>query len=156
MAAWTNDLIAEARRLWEEGYSARLIADRLGEGFTKNAVIGKAHRQKWGQRRTAYQRPNPLNERIKAGKIAKAKARTHAAPKPPPPPPAPPPPPKPRLPPGTYTLLDLRPHECKWPVNSPPKGGGFSVLRRADIRRPSLLRASRPARLFRQGDGAAA
>lgn len=40
---WTPDRIAELRRLWTRGDSARMIADALG-GVTRNAVLGKAHR----------------------------------------------------------------------------------------------------------------
>jgi GcrA cell cycle regulator len=31
-------------RLWLAGATARMIAEKLGEGVTRNAVIGKAHR----------------------------------------------------------------------------------------------------------------
>jgi GcrA cell cycle regulator len=31
-------------RLWLAGETARTIAEKLGEGVTRNAVIGKAHR----------------------------------------------------------------------------------------------------------------
>ena len=40
---WTEERIAELKRLWSEGFSASQIAERLG-GITRNAVIGKAHR----------------------------------------------------------------------------------------------------------------
>jgi GcrA cell cycle regulator len=122
MAVWTPERIAEARRLWEEGYSASLIAEKLGEGFTKNSVIGKAHRGKWGQRRPAYARPG----------TPKGWRAPPSAPKPPHPRLAPsvpippqPPPPKPRREPGTLTLLDLLPHECRWPMNAPPRSGEY-------------------------------
>ncbi len=32
------------KRLWVAGETARTIAERLGGGVTRNAVIGKAHR----------------------------------------------------------------------------------------------------------------
>ena len=31
-------------RLWLSGETARMIAEKLGRGVTRNAVIGKAHR----------------------------------------------------------------------------------------------------------------
>ena len=39
---WTEERIAEALRLFNDGLSANLIGDRLGT--TRNAVIGKLHR----------------------------------------------------------------------------------------------------------------
>lgn len=39
---WNDHAIAELRRLWGEGVPAAQIGDRIG--FSKNAVIGKAHR----------------------------------------------------------------------------------------------------------------
>ena len=42
---WTDERVAELRRLWViEGLSCSAIAARLGEGITRNAVIGKLHR----------------------------------------------------------------------------------------------------------------
>lgn len=42
--SWNDDRIAVLKKLWAEGLSAQVIADRLNCGFTRNAVIGKAHR----------------------------------------------------------------------------------------------------------------
>ena len=41
---WTADRVEQLTRLWAEGFSARQIAEKLGGGVTRNAVIGKAHR----------------------------------------------------------------------------------------------------------------
>lgn len=41
---WTDDAVAELRRRWEAGETASAIAKALGRRFTRNAVIGKAHR----------------------------------------------------------------------------------------------------------------
>lgn len=44
--AWTADDIDALRRMWlEEGLSATQIAMRLGSGRTRNAVLGKLHRE---------------------------------------------------------------------------------------------------------------
>ena len=40
---WTDEAVAELKRLWAENVSARDIGERLG-GVSRNAVIGKAHR----------------------------------------------------------------------------------------------------------------
>lgn len=43
---WTDDRVATLKKLWLEGLSASQIATELGEGVTRNAVIGKVHRLK--------------------------------------------------------------------------------------------------------------
>lgn len=40
---WTPGRIGALTRLWQEGHTARAIAEKLG-GVTHNAVVGKAHR----------------------------------------------------------------------------------------------------------------
>ena len=42
--SWTDDRVDILSRLWLEGRSASQIAAALGEGLTRNAVIGKVHR----------------------------------------------------------------------------------------------------------------
>ena len=42
--SWTDERVELLRRLWTEGKSASQIATLLGQGFTRNAVIGKVHR----------------------------------------------------------------------------------------------------------------
>ncbi len=42
--SWTDERIALLRTSWESGMTASQIAEALGEGVTRNAVIGKAHR----------------------------------------------------------------------------------------------------------------
>ena len=54
---WSDDNIAELRRLWEEGLPTAEIGRRLG--ITKNAVIGKAWRLDLPPRRVADS-PNPV------------------------------------------------------------------------------------------------
>ncbi|MGJ8527781.1 GcrA family cell cycle regulator [Maritalea sp.] len=44
--AWTDERVATLKKLWMEGLSASQIAGELGEGVTRNAVIGKVHRLK--------------------------------------------------------------------------------------------------------------
>lgn len=41
---WTSERVDQLAQLWADGFSARQIADKLGSGVTRNAVIGKAHR----------------------------------------------------------------------------------------------------------------
>lgn len=41
---WNPEQVELLVELWSEGKSARAIAAELGSGFTRNSVIGKAHR----------------------------------------------------------------------------------------------------------------
>jgi GcrA cell cycle regulator len=41
---WTKERIELLTKLWTEGLSASQIAAELGEGVSRNAVLGKAHR----------------------------------------------------------------------------------------------------------------
>src|ERR1700712_3006278 len=43
---WTDERVETLKKLWMEGFSASQIAGELGEGVTRNAVIGKVHRLK--------------------------------------------------------------------------------------------------------------
>ena len=41
---WTDDVVARLTELWNQGKSASEISRALGNGITRNAVVGKAHR----------------------------------------------------------------------------------------------------------------
>ncbi|NIJ40371.1 GcrA cell cycle regulator [Parvibaculum indicum] len=41
---WTEAHIDALRKMWADGYSCSQIAKALGDGITRNAVIGKVHR----------------------------------------------------------------------------------------------------------------
>ncbi|WP_114947996.1 GcrA family cell cycle regulator [Microvirga calopogonii] len=43
-ASWDKQRMEVLTRLWLAGETARMIAEKLGGGVTRNAVIGKAHR----------------------------------------------------------------------------------------------------------------
>jgi GcrA cell cycle regulator len=73
--AWTDERIAKLKQGWEGGMTATQIAELLGEGVTRNAVIGKAHRL------GLESRPSP----VKATDATPAPARAAAAAPPPPP-----------------------------------------------------------------------
>ena len=58
--SWTDERVAELRRLWDTGKSASEIGKILG--VSKNSVVGKAHRLKLKSppspiRRTAFVKP---------------------------------------------------------------------------------------------------
>jgi len=49
-AGWTDERVELLKKLWMEGLSASQIAGELGDGVTRNAVIGKVHRLKLSAR----------------------------------------------------------------------------------------------------------
>lgn len=92
--AWTDERIEKLKALWDSGQSASQIAKELGEGVTRNAVIGKAHRL------GLKSRPSP----VKSDKV-KAKAPARRATK--------------KDPSKLISLLDLTDRMCKWPIGHP-------------------------------------
>jgi len=57
---WTEERVELLKKLWLEGLSASQIAGILGEGVTRNAVIGKVHRLKLsGRAKPASSAPRP-------------------------------------------------------------------------------------------------
>jgi GcrA cell cycle regulator len=143
--AWTDERIALLKQYWEEGRSASQIADVLGEGLSRNAVIGKAHRLglasrpsplKTGEGRPATEaKPAPRAEARPAPRPA-PRVQPDPAPQPAPAAPVQPvaevaqvpeapvvpmPAPKPaaRAKGARVTLLDLNDRICKWPIGHP-------------------------------------
>ena len=55
--SWTDEKIKALKELWQQGVPASEIAESLGDGFTRNSVIGKAHRLKLPGR------PSPINRK---------------------------------------------------------------------------------------------
>ena len=53
--SWTEEREQKLRKLWEKGHTASQIAEMLGGGTTRNAVIGKAHRLKLAARAASRQ-----------------------------------------------------------------------------------------------------
>lgn len=142
--AWTDERIALLKQYWEEGRSASQIAELLGEGLSRNAVIGKAHRLglasrpsplKTGETKTE---PKPPKSEPRAAAPKPAPRPAPAAPAPPAaqveaqPRPSPAPIAQPMVEPaptaskatsrpqgGRVTLLDLNDRICKWPIGHP-------------------------------------
>jgi len=112
---WTDERIAQLKKLWAEGYSASQIAYRL-RGVSRNAVIGKLHRLGVGGRQTPsrpirvahIRKPRMKKPRVPAPLIAST--------------PLPPPPPVPatalRL-----TLMQLTDQTCKCGLGDPKEAG---------------------------------
>jgi len=91
--AWTDETIETLKQLWEQGRSASKIAEELGEGISRNAVIGKAHRL------GLKSRPSPVRGDGAGGKSAKAKTSGDKQ--------------------EMIGLLDLSERMCKWPIGHP-------------------------------------
>lgn len=118
---WTDERIALLKDCWESGMTASQIAERLGEGVSRNAVIGKAHRL------GLKARPSPVKggEEEAASPVtppATAEAapavRTETPVRAEPARPAAKKPAKPGKSART-TLLDLSEKVCKWPIGHP-------------------------------------
>ena len=117
--SWTDERIELLRANWEAGMTASQIAEALGEGVTRNAVIGKAHRL------GLPARPSPVKITevieavldIAAAAVEGAIEGVTAAP-PRAVPRRPRPPAKPAKPAKT-SLLDLSEKICKWPIGHP-------------------------------------
>jgi GcrA cell cycle regulator len=133
--SWTEDRVELLKKLWTEGLSASQIAGRLGNGVTRNAVIGKVHRLNLSGRapqpRTAAPRPRRAREPSAPGRpmpsmhssagatALKPMARAEIVPRP-----MPIPEPAPLrlvdLPKGgRVTILHLSDKTCKWPIGDP-------------------------------------
>ena len=94
--AWTDDKINKLQKLWGKGLTASQIAEKLGDGITRNAVIGKAHRLKLPSR------PSPV-------KAEPAKKAAEAAPE------------KKEIAAEVRktSLMELTETTCKWPIGHP-------------------------------------
>ena len=63
---WTDDVVAELKKLWGDGYTCSQIAAEMGRGLTRNAVIGKVTRLKltrryWGNGYSRIINPIPAD-----------------------------------------------------------------------------------------------
>ncbi|HEY8595091.1 MAG TPA: GcrA family cell cycle regulator [Devosiaceae bacterium] len=82
--SWTDERVEQLKKLWMEGLSASQIASELGDGVTRNAVIGKVHRLKLSGRAkptTVVNRPRPATRpaRRSTGGMLGAQAGAPAA-----------------------------------------------------------------------------
>jgi GcrA cell cycle regulator len=132
-ATWTRERIALLKRRWSRGVSARRIAQALGGGISREAVLGKIHRL--GLAGPAPGRKPAAAEGERRARARAARSRPTARPE------ATLPPRAWRLPPGPAaraggyvddprvdadiplpqrrSLLELDRHACRWPIGDP-------------------------------------
>mgnify|MGYP000032072032 CR=1 FL=1 len=115
--AWTQPEMDHVKSAWAKGYSAsqisRTVSATFGNNRTRNAVIGIVHRMGLDQRSvpTRPVRIKPRRKRV----IPVLKAKQKPASEPNLIPPA-----EPEMwePEGAFDILDLKPHQCRWPVST--------------------------------------
>jgi GcrA cell cycle regulator len=122
---WTDEAVDTLKRLWEKGLSAGQIAINMGNGLTRNAILGKVHRLELGKRShggtaTKAIKTKATNGREKAKPVKLAK-----------PMPTPAPPPVRSFEVEDHVdlvdvthligILDLKPNSCRW-VEGDPRG----------------------------------
>lgn len=142
---WTDERVANLKKLWLDGLSASQIAKQLG-GVTRNAVIGKVHRLGLSGRAAPSQpsRPTLRVSRPRPTQAPSAPRRIEPAPRSAAPVPAQPRPVMPDLP-GTATVLTLGSHMCKWPIGDPSSNEFSFCGRRSDEGHPYCVEHSRVA-----------
>ncbi|MEM9468646.1 MAG: GcrA family cell cycle regulator [Pseudomonadota bacterium] len=110
--SWSDERVEVLKKLWGEGKTAAEIAKQLGEGVTRNAVIGKAHRLKLSSR------ISPIQQNTKKRKVAD-KPAVRAVKRPPS---------QPKMPEfkgKEVSLAELTDKMCRWPSGD-PQGDDFS------------------------------
>jgi GcrA cell cycle regulator len=125
-AFWTPQRVERLTRLWSEGASASEIARVLGEGATRNAVIGKIHRLGLAGR----PEPSRPGRRASVVEPPPQPRRRRRLPRPLPPSVAPNEPPPEQ---GCATILSVGRHACRWPIGD-PLAEGFTLCGRPAVR----------------------
>lgn len=107
--SWSDDRVAVLKKLWGEGKTAAEIAKELGEGVTRNAVIGKAHRLKLSSRMSPIQqnkkKVKPVSENATPPRRVMKKVPVYLG--------------------KQVKMEDLRDKMCRWP-NGDPQTDDFS------------------------------
>ena len=125
---WTPEQSEHLTKLWNEGHSTRVIAERLRCGLTRNAIIGKVNRLKLKPRLVAWYFNSPRGDRKNPPPRPPRKTNIHVEEVKRAPPRIRPPEfnPSPEdiavgawaALPGSnpVTLVELQPARCKWPI----------------------------------------
>jgi GcrA cell cycle regulator len=102
--SWTDERVTLLKQLWGEGKTAAEIAKVLGDGITRNAVIGKAHRLKLSSRVSPIQQNN-TSKKVKAEPVMPRIVRSVVK--------------QPEFKGKQVKMLDLKERMCRWPVGDP-------------------------------------
>lgn len=132
--AWTDQMVEDLKRMWEEGLTTGEIGKRLG--VSKNSIVGKVHRLQLSGRpspikkkdtpaeetpaptkpskpeKTVSQANKPKEEKTPAKKEEEVIVEVSA-------PISAPMPKAPSKPSGKTMLTDLDNHTCRWPIGDP-------------------------------------
>ncbi len=73
--AWTEERVKKLTLLWKSGNSASKIAVELGEGVSRNAVIGKIHRLGLSERGSGFPIDLKLDSNLEQSATRKGKKR---------------------------------------------------------------------------------
>jgi len=76
--SWTDDRVEQLKQHWLEGLSASKIASLLGDGLTRNAIIGKVHRLG-----LAGRAKSPSSTPVRPRPVSHAASHRPSAPRPP-------------------------------------------------------------------------
>ncbi len=107
--SWTDERVTLLKQLWGEGKTAAEIAKVLGDGITRNAVIGKAHRLKLSSRLSPIQQNTVKKPKSEAQppRLFKPQVRL------------------PEFKGNQVKMVDLGANSCRWP-NGDPQEENFS------------------------------
>lgn len=99
---WDKDAILLLQKLWQEGLPVSAIQKQLGLLFTRNSIIGKAHRM------NLKKRQSPIKPR-KEVPVKKYNPRKKE---------------EPEIVPIGVLMVDLKANQCRWPLGElkdPPR-----------------------------------
>ncbi len=102
--SWTDERVTLLKQLWGEGKTAAEIAKVLGDGITRNAVIGKAHRLKLSSRLSPIQQntsKKPVKGEVTMPRFVKPAVRL------------------PEFKGMGVKMIDLGARGCRWPSGDP-------------------------------------
>lgn len=103
---WTLENVDKARNLAASGLSAAMIADQMGDGFTRNSVVGIGHRKGFH-----FLGMNNKQGKPKPNRVTKALMQCESIPS------------EPDPPMSRVTFLELEERMCRFPYGDPQKPG---------------------------------
>ena len=102
--SWTADKTVRLKHLWKVGYTATEIGEKLN--YSKNAVIGRAHRLNLAARRSGSGAGEPRTTYVRSTRAQQIEALLND---------------KNFEPENPAQLEELTKHHCRWPEGEPGK-----------------------------------